>query len=104
MRKKRRIGEFRELGFELLVTLRPGYAVADDERFVDELLALVEDAGLRCGGGGAGPDLALFVTRERGSVSEDERKALRRRVKEMALVVACEVGRLVDAWHPSFGR
>jgi uncharacterized protein YggL (DUF469 family) len=42
LRKKKRVGEFQELGFEVRGELRPGVAGAQLDAFVDRFLAQVE--------------------------------------------------------------
>lgn len=101
LRKKKRVGEFKELGFELRGNLRP--AISDDEieAFVDRLIDVVEARELAFGGG-AGRDDKLdgFVTHMgRGSATEDDRAALAAFLKGDAAVVRHEVGGLRDAWY-----
>jgi uncharacterized protein YggL (DUF469 family) len=52
LRKKKRVGEFKELGFELLGYLRPGISDGDIDAFVDRLIVVVEARKLGFGGGG----------------------------------------------------
>jgi uncharacterized protein YggL (DUF469 family) len=102
MRKKKRVGEFRELGFELSITL----VDTSDEtldvfmtRAIDHAAAL----GLSPGGGGAGPSVAFFVTRAgRGGASEQHREALTRAIRSDAAVRQSTCGPLIDAWHGPF--
>lgn len=101
LRKKKRVGEFNELGFEVLGDLRPGISDDDIEAFVDRLIDTVETRKLAFGGG-AGRDDKLdgFVTRMgRGRAIEDDRAALAAFLEGDAAVVRHEVGALRDAWH-----
>ncbi|MFP2961779.1 50S ribosome-binding protein YggL [Myxococcus sp. 1LA] len=78
LRKKKRGGEFKELGFELLGDLRPGISDVDIDAFVDRLIVVVEARKLGFGGGG-GRDGKFegFVTRiGRGSATEDDRASV----------------------------
>lgn len=105
MRKKCRVGEYRELGFELHVVLRSEASAADYDRFVDQLVDEVERAGLACGGGGVVPNFTGFVTRaKRGSVTEEQRGAFADAVQKVPKVLEPKVGPLVDAWHPARTR
>lgn len=52
LRKKKRVGEFTELGFELLGYIRPGISNDDIDAFVDRLIVVVEARRLGFGGGG----------------------------------------------------
>ena len=100
LRKKKRVGEFKELGFELLGDLRPGLAGADLDPFVNRLVDVVEARKLGFGGGAGRDDkLAGFVTRMgRGSATED-RAALAAFLAGDVDVVRHEVGPLKDAWR-----
>lgn len=101
LRKKKRVGEFKELGFELRGDLCPGLAGADLDAFVDRLIDVVEARKLAFGGG-AGRDDKLdgFVTRMgRGSATEDDRAAIIAFLAGDAAVVRHEVGALRDAWY-----
>ena len=101
LRKKRRVGEFKELGFELLGELRPGTSDDDVEAFVDRLIVAVEARKLGFGGGG-GRDGKFegFVTRMgRGSATEEDRTALDAFLAGDVDVVRHEVGALKDAWR-----
>jgi hypothetical protein len=100
LRKKKRVREFKELGFELLGDLRPGISNDDIEAFVDRLIDIVAKRKLAFGGG-AGRDDKLdgFVTRiGRGSATEDDRAALAAFFTGDDAVVRHEVGPLRDAW------
>jgi len=101
LRKKKRVGEFKELGFELLGELRPGTSDDDVDAFVDRLIVAVEARRLGFGGGG-GRDGKFegFVTRMgRGSATEDDRTALAAFLAGDVDVVRHEVGALKDAWR-----
>lgn len=101
LRKKKRVGEFQELGFELRGDLRPGISDGDIEAFVDRLIAVVEPRRLAFGGGG-GRDGKFegFVTRlGRGSATEEDRAALAVFLEGDAAVARHEVGTLRDAWY-----
>lgn len=101
LRKKKRVGEFKELGFELLGDLRPGLAGADLDAFVDRLIDVVEARKLGFGGG-AGRDDKLdgFVTRMgRGSATEEDRAALAAFLAGDDAIIRHEVGALRDAWY-----
>jgi hypothetical protein len=100
LRKKKRVGEFKQLGFELFADVRPNASEAI-EAFVDRLIIAVEARRLGVGGGG-GRDGKFegFVTRlGRGSATEDDRAALATFLKGDDAVVRHEVGALTDAWR-----
>ena len=101
LRKKKHLGEFKELGFEVRGDLRPGLSGNDLEAFVDRLIDIVEARSLAFGGG-AGRDDKLdgFVTRAgRGSATEEDRAALAAFLAADKEIARHEVGALRDAWH-----
>lgn len=101
LRKKKRVGEFKELGFELAADLRPGIAGDESEALLDRLIDVVEARRLGFGGGAGRDDkLEGFVTRMgRGSATEDDRAALAAFLAGDDAVVRHEVGALRDAWY-----
>lgn len=101
LRKKKRVGEFKELGFGLLGDLRPGTSDDDIDAFVDRLIVVVEARKLGFGGGG-GRDGKFegFVTRmARGSATEDDRAAISAFLASDPAVILHEVRELRDAWY-----
>lgn len=101
LRKKKHLGEFKELGFEVRGDLRPGLSNHDIDAFVDRLIEVVEGRSLAFGGG-AGRDGKLdgFVTcAERGSATEQDHAALVAFLDGAPEVARHEVCALRDAWH-----
>ncbi len=97
LRKKRRLGEFQELGFE--VTFECNAALAEEVlgAFID---GAIEANGLAAGGGGA--DLqSFFVTsaRRRCSANEMQRAAVESWLTANSRVLKSAVGPLRDAWY-----
>ncbi|MBZ4417867.1 YggL family protein [Myxococcus sp. RHSTA-1-4] len=101
LRKKKRGGEFKELGFELFGDLRPDVSDDDIEAFVDRLIVVVEARKLAFGGGGGRDEkFEGFVTRMgRGSATEDDRTVLAAFLAGDDAIVRHEVGALRDAWY-----
>lgn len=100
LRKKRRVGEFQELGFDLSFCLSEHLDRTSLDIFCDRFLAnAIEARGLLCGGGG-GQKWDLFVTRARGSASDHDREAVARWLRENPHMRDVQVGPLVDSWHP----
>lgn len=96
LRKKKRLGEFREFGFEITAQLSPG---ADHEAFMDRLIDAVEARQLGVGGGGS-KDFQCFIARlGRGSANDEDRDALGRFFAEDPAIVQHEIGPLIDAWR-----
>jgi len=101
LRKKKRIGEFRELGFEVLADLRDGLSPNEFDAFLDRWISAVEGRQLAFGGGG-GHDGKFegFVARAgRGSASDEDRATLASFLESDAAVIRHEVRELRDAWY-----
>lgn len=97
LRKKLHVGEFREFGFELALRLDPALADREDAAFWNAFITeCVERRGLSYGGASSG-----FVTRAgRGSVSAEDRDAMRAWIAQRPEIVACTFGPLDDVWYP----
>lgn len=100
IRKKRRVGEFQELGFEVQFRLKDVVSEPVVDTFWDGFIReAIEGHGLMCGGG-CGRHWDVFVARGgRGSATEDHRAAIKRWLDSHPDVEAVRVGPLVDAWH-----
>jgi len=101
LRKKKHLGEFQGMGFEVRYRIAP--QVPETER--DELLwkfitEAVEPNGLAAGGGG-GEEHSFFVVsaRNRASATNSQRLALREWLAKCSGIVESEVGPLRDAWY-----
>ncbi len=100
LRKKKRVGEFQELGCEVKATLREGLSDDEFRVFLDRWIDAVEARDLGFGGGGNPADFAGFLARlGRGSVTEDDRAALSTFLQSDPAVVEHEMGELCDAWY-----
>ncbi len=100
LRKKLRVGDFRELGFA--VSLRLSRTLSDrdfDDLWTRFIVHAIEARDLAFGGGQDG-----FVTRAgRGSATEADREAVRAWLEAQPGVEAVTVGPLEDAWHGPSG-
>jgi len=100
LRKKLRVGEFQEFGFEYELTWPSRPPVEQQERFIDQLLAdVVEPRGLSMGGGVNGG----FISARKGSPSDEDRAAFKAWLRRWPGVLAVEVGPLRDAWYDEPG-
>lgn len=98
LRKKLRVGEFQELGFDYeLAWPRPSKpSIEEQDRFLDQLLEdLVEPRGLSMGGG---VDCG-FVSARKGSPTEEDRLAFDAWLRRRPGVQSVKVGPLRDAWY-----
>lgn len=101
LRKKLRVGEFQELGFEVEIRFAPGDEPAFDDA-LDAWIEFVESRSWLFGGGGTVDlgKLGGFVVKDgRGTLTEADRAAAEAWLKEAAWVEGFQVGSLKDAWH-----
>jgi uncharacterized protein len=100
LRKKKRLGEFKELGFQVKAELVGDVGENGSWAFFGRLIDAVELRRLGVGGGGSGTHFGWFVVRlGRGSADETDREALAGFLRSDPAVVHHEVGPLVDAWY-----
>jgi len=102
LRKKKRVGEFRELGF------KAGFRFSNEltrstrnnllNRFIEEA---IESSGLQYGGGGDGNEWNGFVAlnKSRGSTFEKHRQAIENWFINEAVVKEYYVTDMIDAWY-----
>ncbi len=99
IRKKKHVGEFQELGFDVEAALRPGMDRDAVDAFGDRFIAHIEAHHLAFGGG-IGPTVGGFVTRfGRGSAAEGDRASVTSFLASDPDVVHHEIGDLRDAWY-----
>lgn len=101
LRKKLRLVEFQEFGFEVRFSLSESLRETDLDRFWDSfILDVIEARGLMCGGS-SGRSWSVFVTRSgRQSPSQDDREFVLRWLESHSDVQEPRAGPLVDAWYP----
>jgi len=98
-RKKKRIGEFQELGFELSCVVNLETDSPEFDKWCDDFLEMIESYGLSCGGGGKADDWSVFVSRYKGSVKCEEWKQIGLWLLEDLKITKFHIGPLVDAWY-----
>jgi uncharacterized protein YggL (DUF469 family) len=100
LRKKLRVGDFREVGFEVRFRISDEVDEAGLGGFWDAFIGdAIEGGGLACGGG-CGRKYDLFVFRPgRASATEEDRQAIGSWLERHAHVSDTHIGPLVDAWH-----
>jgi len=100
LRKKKHVGEFQELGFDLDGSLRPGMDREAVHAFSDRFIAHIEAQQLAFGGG-IGPTVGGFVTRfGRGSATEEDRASVTSFLASDPDILKHVIGELRDAWYP----
>ena len=95
LRKKRRLGEFREYGFEVRFDITG--ASAWNDVFDAFIVEAIEGNGLQFGGSPRGG----FVAAEgrRASATEAHRRAVRAWLERRPDVANIAIGELRDVWH-----
>ncbi len=100
-RKKLRIGEFQELGFD--VTARSAKVLSPEERdrFMNDLIENAIEANGLLFGGGFNDDLEGFavIDAARGSATEAQLEAIRNWLLARPELSNVQVGPLKDAWY-----
>jgi hypothetical protein len=102
LRKKKRKGEFRELGFSVVFRLGPGLSDEELDRVCHEwILRAIEGNGLAFGGGSSRDGYDVFVTARgpRCSATDEHRERVAHWLESNSLVIEYAVFSLVDAWH-----
>jgi uncharacterized protein YggL (DUF469 family) len=101
LRKKLRVGEFQELGFEVRFTWRSDAEQDFDEK-LDAWIDFVESKGWAFGGGGSIEEKTIkgFIAKfGRGALREEDRLQAEKWFEEKEWIGSFEVGLLKDAWH-----
>lgn len=102
-RKKQRVGEFQELGFEVDLVFNAPMDGEPYDDFIDALFHFLESRKLMGGGfGGTMPLLETggYVTRDgRGSATDEDAAALVEWLRARPDVRDAKASHLVDAWH-----
>ncbi len=99
LRKKRRLGEFAELGFSLRFAMCRDLDEDARMTLLDEFLDEVECLGLQFGGGGIHVWSGFVELCGRGSATEQHRASILSWLEQHADIESPSVAELVDAWH-----
>lgn len=99
IRKKRRVGEFREdcfqVEFEFIAELSP----SERDAVLDRFIAMIEEAGLQFGGGVDTRCTGIVEFCGRGSATDQHREFVLGWIRNQPETFDEAVGPLVDAWH-----
>ncbi len=100
LRKKLRLGEFREFCFEISFQAPPGMSIDEFDKLTDDFIAMIEDNGLQFGGGGPpGTCHGVVELNGRGTVTEEHRQIVALWLESHPGITTYTIGELVDAWH-----
>ena len=101
MRKKFHVGEFQQLGFEVIVEFKSNFTEADFDQFWYEFIGKIEENKLECGGGGNHIVWQVFVTSSirHQSPTDEQREKIKVYLESLPDIAKCDVGKLKDAWY-----
>ena len=99
LRKKRRLGEFAEFGFNLRFTMSPSLSTEDRNGLIDAFIGEIERLGLNFGGGGSDDWDGFVALTGRGTATEEHRSAILVWCNAHPDIQNPVAGKLVDAWH-----
>jgi len=107
LRKKKRLGEFQEFGFE--TGFRFSKELNNDSRnqFIDKFIKYaIEDNGLQFGGGGNENEWLGFVSidKSRGSATVYHQKKVEEWYISQTDVIEYYISELLDAWYGDFDK
>lgn len=102
-RKKHRVGEFRELVFEVRAKFHQALDETAYDSFIDAFIGMIESRRLAVGGMGGRLPLVetdgMVSAACRGSPSDDDRRAVAGWLRQRAEVASAKAGDLVDGWY-----
>lgn len=99
LRKKRRLGEFREDCFELAFEISPSLSDDEVDALTDAFIDMIESNGLQYGGGGNRLWSGIVQGPWRGSATAADRKAVLEWLEKQPHILNANAGPLRDAWH-----
>ena len=101
LRKKLRVAEFREYGFDVSYRLRDDLPQAEADDFLFRFLEqAIEAKSLACGGGGRPPTYEFCVISDRrGSPTQEQRSGVGAWLGAQMEVADHSLGDFFDAWH-----
>jgi uncharacterized protein len=101
LRKKKRLGEFREFGFEVRFELATGLDTDERDVLIDAFIfEAIEANGLQFGGGGTDAWSGfVMLDRDRGSATEDHRQVVKAWLEQQSDITNVRVGELRDGWY-----
>ena len=100
IRKKHRVGEFQELGFELTFKLVDSLSTDAADAFMDTFVKeAIAHNDLAFFGWGDRSVEGTVITRSRGSVTAEQRAAVDSWLGGREEIASHTLGELADAWH-----
>lgn len=94
LRKKKRLGEFREFGFEVLFK----FSCPDVDAFLDEYIQMIEHYDLYTGGIFDPAGSEQYVSRYNASCTNEDRQNIKKWLLNHPYIKESEVCELTDSW------
>lgn len=101
LRKKFHVGEFQELGFEIIANLKSDLTEMESDKFYDEFIEFIEKNKLLFGGGGGLEDLKGFIISAKrfSSPTIEDREEIKNLLEKCEEVIEYKVFDLQDIWN-----
>lgn len=99
LRKKLRLGEFREDCFELTFEMDSALSAEQIDALGDSFIEMIEQHNLQFGGGGKTTWTGIVSGPWRGSTTEADREQVLRWLRQQPEILSSSAGPLRDAWH-----
>ncbi len=99
LRKKLRLGEFREYCFPVSFATQPDFSAADQDVLYDDFIDMIERNGLQFGGLCGDNWDGMVELCGRGTATEQHRQLVSSWLENRKGITNVSVGELLDAWH-----
>jgi uncharacterized protein YggL (DUF469 family) len=103
LRKKKHVGEFQELVFQVKAVFTHPLTLAELDRFIDDVITYVESQALCIGAFGGGENVTetegWVEAWKRGSVTEEQREHMLAWLEARPEVTRAVAGPLFDGWY-----
>ena len=99
LRKKRRLGEFREDGFRLQFQVDESLSLSETDVVVDSFIDMIEANRLQFGGGGDSSWTGIVQGPWRGTATEADRDSVLEWLHAHPQIVDASAGPLEDLWN-----
>jgi uncharacterized protein YggL (DUF469 family) len=98
LRKKLHRGEFTQFGFSLHLAYESGLSLERYEAAFDTVIGVIESLNLQVMGGGRDTDFWGFISRYKGTCTDQDRESLAAALQALPCVVSVRTDPLEDAW------
>lgn len=99
LRRKLRLGEFREECFELTFEVDSSISGDQVESLTDDFITMIKARNLQYGGGGKHTWTGIVQGPYRGSTTNADRDSVLKWLQDHPQIISAHAGPLRDAWH-----